>query len=194
MMKQANILIADELGDDSLVANLCQSGYQAAAIKLQNLDLITLVETVKPDIIILNVYTPTHEILAAIAHINESNATPIIMFAEDQSTETINQVIKAGVCAYIVDGYETKRIKTIVDIAVARFKEQQNLKQELAKTKIKLEERKLIDQAKSILIKTQSVSEDEAYHALRKLAMENNMTMGEIAKNVISMSTLLKKS
>ena len=131
-------------------------------------------------------------ILGAILDINRSHSVPVIMFAEDQDTETINRVIKAGISAYIVDGYEAKRIKAIIDIAMARFKEHQSLKNELEKTKIKLEERKLIDRAKGILIRSQGFTEDEAYHALRKLAMDRNMAIGEMAKNVISMADLLK--
>lgn len=87
---------------------------------------------------------------------------------------------------------ESKRVKSIIDIAIARFKEQQLLRDELKKTKSQLEERKLIDRAKGILIKSKGFTEDEAYHALRKLAMERNVAIGEMAKNVIAMADLLK--
>jgi len=125
--------------------------------------------------------------------INQHYSVPVVMFAEDQQTETINQVIKAGVSAYIVDGLEPKRLKAIIDIAIARFKEQQGLKEELKKTKTQLEDRKLIDRAKAILIKSQGYSEEQAYHALRKLAMERAVSLGEMAKNVIAMAELLQK-
>jgi response regulator NasT len=114
------------------------------------------------------------------------------MFAEDQQTDTINKVIKAGVSAYIVDGLEPKRLKAIIEIAIARFHEQQALKDELKKTKTQLEDRKLVDRAKAVLIKSQGYSEDEAYHALRKLAMDRKVSIGEMAKNVIAMAELLK--
>jgi response regulator NasT len=101
-------------------------------------------------------------------------------------------VIQAGVSAYIVDGFEPKRIKSIVDIAIARFQQQQALKDELQKTKNQLEDRKLVDRAKAILIKSQGYNEDQAYHALRKLAMDRKLSLGEMAKNVIAMADLLK--
>lgn len=124
--------------------------------------------------------------------INQHHSIPVVMFAEDQQTETINKVIKAGVSAYIVDGLEPKRLKAIVDIAIVRFNEQQALKDELKKTKTQLEDRKLVDRAKAVLIKSQGYSEDDAYHALRKLAMDRKVSIGEMAKNVIAMADLLK--
>ncbi len=191
-MSKLSVLIADEQDDAMLLDTLLKVGYEAALLNLKGLDLPAIVKTLQPDIVIMNVYRPTDEVLQAIIDVNAQHAVPVIMFAEDQGVESINKVIKAGVDAYIVDGFEAKRIKTIVDIAIARFNDQQSLKQELEETRSKLEERKLIDQAKALLIKTQGYTEDQAYHAMRKLAMEKSITLGEMAKNVLSMADLLK--
>ncbi|MBS3953323.1 MAG: ANTAR domain-containing protein [Methylomicrobium sp.] len=192
-MKPLKVLIVDEVQSDKLLEETLQKyGFEVACLPLQSLDLSAIVLSLLPDIVVLNVFTPTQVMLKAILTINQSHSVPVIIFAEDQDAETINQVIKAGVSAYIVDGLDTKRIKTIIDIAIARFKEQQALKDELKKTKSQLEERKLIDRAKGLLMKSQGYNEDEAYHALRKLAMDRNIAIGEMAKNVISMADLLK--
>lgn len=192
-MLPMKVLIADEIqGDRLLEKTLQKHGFETACLPLESLDLSAVVLSLLPDIVVLNVYTPTPEILNAILTINQSHSVPVILFAEDQDSDTIDQVIKAGVSAYIVDGLETKRIKTIIDIAVARFKEQRALKDELKKTKSQLEERKLIDRAKGILMKSQSFNEEQAYHILRKLAMDRNISIGEMARNVISMAELLK--
>jgi response regulator NasT len=114
------------------------------------------------------------------------------MFANDGNIDTINQVIKAEVSAYIVGGIEQKRLNSIINVAIARFKHQQAVNLALEEARAKLEDRKQIDRAKAILIKTQHFSEDEAYHTLRKLAMDRNITMGEMAKNVITLSELFK--
>ncbi|MCD2450943.1 ANTAR domain-containing protein [Methylicorpusculum oleiharenae] len=192
-MKPLKVLIVDEVQSDKLLEETLQKyGFEIACLPLQSLDLSAIVLSLLPDIVVLNVFTPTQAMLKAILTINQSHSVPVIIFAEDQDAETINQVIKAGVSAYIVDGLDTKRIKTIIDIAIARFREQQALKDELKKTKSQLEERKLIDRAKGLLMKSQGYNEDEAYHALRKLAMDRNIAIGEMAKNVISMADLLK--
>lgn len=192
-MSALKVLVIDEIKADKLLEKTLQKhGYDVAILSLQSLNISQVVLSLLPDIIVLNLYTPTREILRAILDINQSYSVPVVMFAEDQDTETINQVIKAGVSAYIVNGLESKRVKSIIDIAIARFKEQQLLRDELKKTKSQLEERKLIDRAKGILIKSKGFTEDEAYHALRKLAMERNVAIGEMAKNVIAMADLLK--
>ena len=114
------------------------------------------------------------------------------MFAGDGNIDTINQAIKAEVSAFIVDSLEHNRINSIINVAIARFKHQQSLNNALEEARAKLEDRKQIDRAKAILIKTQNFTEDEAYHTLRKLAMDRNITLGEMAKNVIAMSELFK--
>ncbi|NJA08503.1 ANTAR domain-containing protein [Methylococcaceae bacterium WWC4] len=192
-MTALNVLVVDEFDSDRILERtLRQHGCEVATLKLQELDMLRIVQTLHPDVVVLNLYTPTEPILKTIVEINQSYSLPVVMFAEDQQTETINKVIKAGVSAYIVDGLEAKRIKSIVDIAIARFKEHQALKEELKKTKTQLEDRKLVDRAKAILMKSQGFSEEQAYHALRKLAMDRNMAIGEMAKNVISMAELFK--
>lgn len=193
-MSKLNVLVANELEDDDVLQQtLRRCGYEVAVLSLQGLDLLEMVKSLSPDIVVLNLYRPGQTILQQVIGINRQHAVPVIMFAEDQSTDTINKVIKAGVSAYIVDGFEAKRIKAIIDIALARFKEQQALKLELEKTRTKLEERKDIDKAKALLIKSQGYTEEQAYHALRKLAMERSLTIGEMAKNVLAMADLLNQ-
>ncbi|MDT4291938.1 ANTAR domain-containing protein [Methylomonas sp. MO1] len=193
-MAALNVLVVDEFDSEPLLENsLRQHGCEVVTLKLKELDMMQIVQTLNPDVVVLNLYAPNEAVLRTIVDINQNCSLPVVIFAEDQQTETINKVIKAGVSAYIVDGLDPKRIKAIIDIAIARFKEQQALKDELKKTKTQLEDRKLVDRAKAILIKSQGYTEDQAYHALRKLAMDRNIAIGEMAKNVISMAELFNK-
>jgi response regulator NasT len=192
-MTNPKILIIEEFDNERLLEkSLRQHGYEAATLRLQALNLPEVIGGLQPDVAVLNLYSPGDKVLEMVLDINQNHSIPVVMFAEDQQTDTINKVIKAGVSAYIVDGLEPKRIKSIVEIAIARFKEQQALKEELKKTKTQLEDRKHIDRAKAILIKSQGYSEDEAYRALRKLAMDRKISLGEMAKNVIAMAELFK--
>lgn len=185
------LLIEDESADRLLEKILATQGYSVINAAKSKSDIQSLVAQANVDIVIFNIDSPK-KYFQDIHYLNQHLALPIIIFAADDTTDTINQIVKAGVGAYVVNGLETSRINSIITIAVARFKEQQRLKSELEKTKSKLEERKLIDRAKGILIKTRGFSEDEAYHTLRKLAMDRNMAIGEMAKNVIAMAELLK--
>jgi two-component system, response regulator / RNA-binding antiterminator len=192
-MTHLKVLVIDEFDNERLVEHsLRQHGYEVATLKLKALNLIDVIKSLQPDVVVLNLYSPGDEVLKMMLEINQDHSIPVVMFAEDQQTDTINKVIKAGVSAYIVDGLEPKRIKAIIEVAIARFKEQQALKSELKKTKTQLEDRKLIDRAKALLIKSQGYGEEEAYHALRKLAMDRKVSIGEMAKNVIAMAELFK--
>ena len=192
-MSSLKVLVIDSFDEQRLLEKQLQiQGFEVACLNHQALNLPDLAKTLQPDVMVLNLYSPDQAILDMILEINHNHSMPVVMFAEDQQTATINKVIKAGVSAYIDDGFEPRRIKTIIEIAIARFKEQQALKLELQKTKNQLEDRKLIDRAKALLIKSQGYDEDQAYHALRKLAMDRKLGLGEMAKNVIAMAELLK--
>lgn len=181
-------MIEDKATGPLLAEVLAAHGHSVIPAPASDSSVTAWASANNPDLIIFNVHSPK-KYLQAIYHLD---TLPVIIFAEDDSILTINQIVKAGVSAYIVNSLETGRINSIVNIAMARFKEQQSLKKNLLKTQRKLQERQLIDRAKGVLIKTRGLTEDDAYCTLRKLAMNSNMTIGEIAKNVISMTELFK--
>jgi response regulator NasT len=184
-------LIESDLDNTLLENSLKDYGFKFLKTQYSS-TFLALVKETSPDIIIFNLDTPSKKLLADLQTLSQQSALPVIMFASDSNVDTINQAIKAEVSAFIVDGLEYKRINSIINVAIARFKHQQSLNSALEEARTKLEDRKQIDRAKAILIKTQNFSEDEAYHTLRKLAMDRNITLGEMAKNVISMSELFK--
>ncbi len=153
---------------------------------------VSLVKEIRPDVIIFNLETPSDKLLSDLHVLNQSVPLPVIMFASDINSETINKTIKAEVSALVIDGLDSKRVNSIIQVAMARFNQLQTLKNALDEARTQLEDRKQIDRAKAILIKTQNFTEDVAYHTLRKLAMDRNITLGEMARNVIAMAELLK--
>ena len=191
-MNMLNVLLIESDLDNTLLENSLKD-YGFKFLKTQySPTFLALIKEITPDIIIFNLDTPSKKLLADLQTLNHQSPLPVIMFASDGNIDTINQAIKAEVSAFIVDGLEHNRINSIINVAIARFKHQQSLKNALEEARAKLEDRKQIDRAKAILIKTQNFSEDEAYHTLRKLAMDRNITLGEMAKNVIAMSELFK--
>jgi response regulator NasT len=115
----------------------------------------------------------------------------VILLTQESDTEVMRAAFKAGVSAYIVDNLDLARLKPIVDVAIARFEEHQALKRELAVATRKLSERKIVEKAKGILMKTRGLDEDQAYAALRKLAMERAQPIGKIAGDLVEMAKLL---
>ena len=191
-MNRLNVLLIESDLDNILLENSLKEAGCHCLKTAYNPDFLTLVKEITPDVIVFNLDTPSKRLLAELQTQNRLSALPVIMLARDGHVDTINQAIKAEVSAYIIDDLAYQRINAIITVAVARFHHQQALKNALEEACSKLEDRKQIDRAKAILIKTQNFSEDEAYHTLRKLAMDRHITLGEMAKNVIAMSELFK--
>jgi len=114
------------------------------------------------------------------------------MFAEKSSSEMANSAIKSGVNAYIVDGLEENRVQPIIDVAIARFREFQALKDELDATRSMLSERKAVEKAKGLLMEHKEITEDEAYQSLRKMAMNKNKRIVDVSESVINAFELLE--
>jgi response regulator NasT len=116
---------------------------------------------------------------------------PVVMFATDSAPEKIRAAVRAGVSAYIVDGLEAGRVKAIVDVAVARFEQYQAVRQQLAEANLKLAERKLVERAKGLLMKSRGMDEEAAYSLLRKFAMDRKLRMSEVAQQLVDAADLL---
>jgi response regulator NasT len=187
------VLLVDDSPERTTIlrAALEKARYKVAAVLESPLELLRAVEAHKPDIIIIDTDSPSRDVLEHVVMVSRDQPRPIVMFSSDGATESIRDAVKAGVSAYIVDGLDGKRVEGIVEVAVARFEEYQRLVTELAEANLKLSERKLVDRAKGILMKSRGFNEDEAYHALRKLAMTRKKRMGDAARIVIDMEDLL---
>ncbi len=153
--------------------------------------LIKYVEVHQPDIIIMDLTFPDQETLDNLTALNQHSPKPVIMFADEGDSKIISQAVQAGVNAYVVDGLSPHRVKPILDVAIARFEEFQTLSKELKQAKNQLADRKIIDRAKGLLMKTKGLEEEQAYHAMRKMAMDQSKPLVEIAHNMLSVMALL---
>ncbi len=187
------VLLVDESSEraEVLRAGLEQAGYAVAASLDSPLELLRAVEKLKPDVIIIGTESPSRDVLEHVVMVSRDQPRPIVMFASDGAGDIIREAVRAGVSAYVVDGLDPARVKGIVDVAVARHAEYRQLATELAQANLKLSERKLVERAKGILMKSRGLSEDEAYHALRRMAMSKKKRLSEVAKAVIDMADFL---
>src|SRR5712691_631364 len=187
------VLIVDESTQrtEVLREGLERTGYEVAAVLDSPLELLQAVEAIKPDVIIIDTESPSRDVLEHIVLITRDQPRPIVMFASDDAPDAIRGAVRAGVAAYVVDGLDAARVKSIVEVAVARFDEYQRLREELADANQRLEERKLVERAKGILMKARSMDEDEAFQTLRRMAMDRGKRLGEIAQQLIDMADLL---
>ncbi|OHC65733.1 MAG: histidine kinase [Rhodocyclales bacterium GWA2_65_19] len=187
------ILIIDEsrARASELCAGLALAGHQVAAVLPSALDLTEQIEDIKPDVILIETDSPSRDTLENLSVMNRDMPRPVIILTQESDAAVMRAAFKAGVSAYVVDNLDLARLKPIVDVAIARFEEHQNLKQELAVATRKLSERKVVEKAKGILMKTRGLDEDQAYAALRKLAMERAQPLGKVAGDLVAMAKLL---
>ena len=189
----ASVLVIDESQQRAveICSGLIQAGHQVAAVLPSALELVARIEEIKPDIILIETESPSRDTLEHLGVMNRDMPRPVIMFSQDDDQDTIRQAIRSGVAAYVVDGFDIDRLRPVVDVALAHFEEHQALKRELAETSRKLSERKVIEKAKGILMKSRGMDEEAAYGALRKLAMERSQPLAKVAGNVVDMAELL---
>ena len=188
------ILLVDDMPERiaTLQDALTSAGCAIAGVAAPGDDLAGVVREAQPDVIIIDVDSPSRDTLESLRAINRDLPRPIVMFVDHSDSNTIEQAMKAGVSAYVIDGLNAQRIKPVIDVAIARFKEFQLLRNELERTKTSLQDRKTIERAKGILMEQRRISEDEAYRALRRLAMEQNRRLVDVTAQLIAFAQVLK--
>jgi response regulator NasT len=187
------VLVVDESRGRARVLReaLEQAGYEVVVSRGAPFALLKQVERVQPDVIVIDTESPSRDVLEHLVVMGEHHPRPIVMFAVDAGPDAIREAVRAGVSAYVVDGLDPARVKSIVDVACARFDEYQRLRLELAETRLKLSERQLVERAKGLVMKARGLDEEGAYAALRKLAMDRGKRLAEVAQQVIDAAELL---
>lgn len=144
-----------------------------------------------PDIVLIDVTSPSRDVLEGLTQASGPMDRPVAMFVDQTDQGLTKAAIEAGVSAYVVDGLRADRLKPILDAAIARFHLFQRIRTELAATKRALEERKVIDRAKGILMKAKRLTEAEAYALLRKAAMDQGRKVADVAGALVTAAGLL---
>jgi response regulator NasT len=148
-------------------------------------------EQLRADLVIVDAESDARDALEHVVMATRDQRRPIVMFTNDDDTEHVNEAVASGVTAYIVDGLAPERIKPILTVAMARFKHQEALLDELAKAKAELAGRSVIEQAKAVLMQRQGWSEQEAYSRLRSMAMNKGLKLSELSKQVVEYAQFL---
>jgi response regulator NasT len=187
------MLVDDDPERRALVAGALAGAGLVVVAELATADgLIRAVTSCAPDVVIIDLESPDRDILEHMRCLSRDNPHPVVMFASSSDTDTIREAIEAGVSAYVVDGLSPGRVRAVVDVAIARFRQYASLQNELVQARTSLAHRKLVERAKGILMARGGRNENDAYHALRKLAMDQNKTIAEIAQGVIDTAELFK--
>jgi two-component system, response regulator / RNA-binding antiterminator len=176
---------------NALRIGLLESGYDIVASLPADLYLPERIAQLQPDMIIIDAESDARDVLEHIVIASRDERRPIVMFTDDDKTSSMDAAMEAGVSAYIVAGLQPERIKPVLNVALARFRQEQKLLAELSETRHKLAERKVIDRAKGLLMTNQRLTEDQAYQKLRSMAMNKNLKLAEIAQRILDVEDLL---
>jgi response regulator NasT len=171
---------------------LHEAGHDRVVIVEQVSGLVRQITDLEPDVIVIDLENPDRDQLEHIFQITRAVRRPIAMFVDTSEPESIEAAVDAGVSAYVVDGLKKERVKPILDMAISRFRAFSRLTDELEAARNELAERKTIDKAKGILMKSKGLSEPEAYDLLRKTAMNQSRKIIEVAESLIIASGLLE--
>ncbi len=174
-----------------LKQSLIDTGYEVIAHLKDTVNLNDACSELQPDIVIIDTDSPSRDTLENICVMTMNEPRPIMMFTHDGDKEQIKLATQAGVCAYVVGSIPNERLQPVIDAAVARFEEFKHLRNALSEANVKLSERKVIERAKGLLMKQRKIDEDEAYSMLRTMAMQKNMRMGTLAKQIVQAAELL---
>ncbi len=188
------IVIVDESSIRAAILEegLREAGFMAVERLSDMNNLLMRIHAIDPDVILIDLENPSRDTLEQMFQVSRIVRRPVAMFVDQSDTASIQASVDAGVSAYIVDGLKKERIKSILDLCVSRFNAFSKLQNELERAKTDLEDRKTLDRAKGILMKSKGLTEDEAYRLMRSAAMREKKKIADIAAAVITAAELLK--
>jgi response regulator NasT len=175
-----------------LRAGLHEAGHLNVVLIDETQRLLQAIYDTDPDVVIISLENPSRDTLEQLFQMSRVVKRPIAMFVDRSDRSAIEAAIDAGVSAYIVGSLQKERVQSILDVCISRFNAMARLQEELDKTKNALEERRVIDRAKGILMKAKGLSEEEAYRLLRKTAMNEKKKIAEIARSILTAADLLR--
>jgi len=181
------ILIVDQNPERAslLEEAMREAQYSDVVVVRETHGLLRRIVQIDPDVIVIDLENPNRDVLEHMFQVSRSVPRPIAMFVDQSDAATIDRAMDAGVATYIVDGLRKEGIRPILDTTISRFNAFKRLRDELERTKQALEDRKLIERAKGILMTTRRLGEAAAYELLRSTAMSDNRRVVDVAHEVI---------
>jgi response regulator NasT len=191
--KPLTVLVIDEnrIRASIIEAGLRQAGHESVTVVHDVAGIARRIADINPDVIVIDLENPNRDMLENMFQLSRAVKRPIAMFVDRSDQASIEAAVDAGVSAYVVDGLKQERVKPILDMAISRFNAFSRMARELEEAKSELENRKIIDRAKGILMKSRGFSEEAAYALLRKTAMNQNRRIADIAQSLVTAAGLL---
>src|SRR5699024_2896316 len=169
-----------------LAEMLADAGYEVVGQASNGEEAVSMAESLRPDLIIMDVKMPVMDGLTAAETIGEQRICPVIMLTAFSQKELVERARDAGVMAYIVKPFTVSDVTPAIEVALSRWAEVKALESEVADLAERLEVRKAVEKAKGVLMKKLKISEAEAFRWIQKTAMDRRMGMREVADAVVA--------
>ena len=182
----------DQMRAMMIVDALREAGEDRIHVLGDETGLARRVADLQPDLVLIDLASPSRDSLEELALATGPTERPVAMFVDRSDSGLTRAAIEAGVSAYVVDGLRPERIRPILDAAIARFHMFSRMRSELAATKAALEERKVIDRAKGLVMRAKGLTEEQAYGVLRKAAMDQGKRLVDVAQALVTAAEILK--
>jgi two-component system, response regulator / RNA-binding antiterminator len=194
MTRRLSIIVVEKDRDRAvmIVDGLREAGDHEVLVISDEFGLGRRISERNPDLVLIDAGNPSRDAIEELTLASAPLQRPVAMFVDESDGALTQAAIEAGVSAYVVAGLSANRIKPVLDAAIARFHLMQKMRVELAETRRALEERKVIDRAKGIVMRAKGIGEDEAYTLMRKAAMDQGRKLAEVAQALVTAAELLK--
>jgi len=166
--------------------NLKAAGFEVLSVISSATGLLFQIEQHRPDVVLIDLQSPDRDVLESLAIVNLHNPTAMVMFAEEDDPDYIRQAVAAGISTYLTEGINPAKVRPVIEVAMAQFRQFQGLKEELNTARNQLQDRTVIEKAKGLLMAQKGITENEAHQLLTRLAMNNNQRLRDVAQTVIA--------
>jgi two-component system, response regulator PdtaR len=186
--RSRRVLIAE---DEALIRldlreMLVEEGYEVCGEAGDGENAVRLAEELKPDLCIFDIKMPIMDGLAAAEKIATGRIAPVVILTAFSQRDLVERARAAGAMAYLVKPFQKSDLVPAIEIALSRFAEMHALEAEVASLSDRLETRKLVERAKGTLMAAFNMTEPDAFKWIQRAAMDNRMTMKQVADKIIS--------
>jgi AmiR/NasT family two-component response regulator len=187
MTRALRIAIAD---DDAVMRQYYQTilvllGHEVVAVAKNGRELVDSSRSLRPDLLITDIKMGDMDGIDAAAQVCQQFPVPVILVSAHHEPDLVARVSGEHMLAYLVKPVKQADLEVAIAIALQRFEQFKTLRQEAAALRQALEDRKLIERAKYVLVERIGVSERDALQRLQKLASDKNRKLAEIAQMIL---------
>ncbi|MDA9207512.1 ANTAR domain-containing protein [Octadecabacter sp.] len=193
MDKNLSIVVVEPDQDRAreIAEGLTVIGYRDILVIGDTAKLSSRVVAAQADVVLIDVANPSRDILEELAVVSDPLNRPVALFVDEDKEGLAKAAIESGISAYVVNGLSADRLRPVLDTAIARFNMVGRMRTELTQAKRALEERKVIDRAKGLLMKARGIDEEAAYALLRRTAMDQGRKVVDVAQALVTAADLL---